>query len=284
MVLGGEFANGREELFVAAIRGGTGVGSRHDFEDRDGGRCRRIALSDLRRCDDQSVVGRIVDRGGMMSRTRTERNDVAGLAATLDSSASWARRAVASAAISAPGQLTWATGRNAPVAARSQAAPPTAESADTLDERAVVKLFGVDRRAGQLAEAGEHVFELLPGVGAACRTRGGERSGHNFQYIQLGGFRCRLARRRGGGESRGTRRGCGLGRFCGPRAVANRCGPVTRPPANMLACRWCYRGGRRNCSRHGQRLRVIFPPSSAKSVRTCSAARRRIQRILSDDA
>ena len=62
------------------------------------------------------------------------------------------------------------------------------ERADTLDERLLVELFGLDRRAGQLAETGEDFFQFLPGVGAAGRTRGGERSGHIFQYIQSARF------------------------------------------------------------------------------------------------
>ena len=168
------------------------------------------------------------------------------------------------------------------VGARSQAAPPTAESARTHSTSVLlVELLGVDRRAGQLAEAGEHFFQFLPGVGAAGRTRGGERSGHMFQYIQS---RRICARDRGGAGSRrcGKRPGVSVGavlrRGCRCRERAD------KSPANagLLAAR-CDES-RQTALGTTVDQPVFFPPSSANSAihaLHCAIAE---QRILSVDA
>ena len=65
------------------------------------------------------------------------------------------------------------------------------ECVDRSGQHATIELFRCKGRSGQLAEAGQYVLEFVPGsaIGSDLRRRYRKRSGHTFQYIQLGVLR-----------------------------------------------------------------------------------------------
>ena len=156
-----------------------------------------------------------------MAARRLERDDVAGLRGVDEQCfvRPVGRRRLA--AISAPGQSTWATGRSAPVRRpQPDGSADGRQRADALDEQcAVVELFGRRSASGPIGRGSARTSSSSCQASEPLAAPAVERGVGIFFSISswaICAARTCVARHRGNAANAGGA-ASGLGRFCGPR-------------------------------------------------------------------